>query len=139
MGFEDRKIRPICVAVVRNGTKILACECFDKLKNEVFYRLLGGGIEFLETSQNALIREFEEELGAKTKIKSLIKVVENIFQFEDKKGHEICYVYEAEFVDKSLYKQENIPLIEKQFTGRFATWIEPSKDLRIYPFNPANM
>ena len=35
-------------------------EGYDKVKNKTFYRALGGGIEFTETSKDAIIREFKE-------------------------------------------------------------------------------
>ena len=41
----------------------MVSEGYDKIKNQTFYRCLGGGIGFLETSQEALKREYKEELG----------------------------------------------------------------------------
>ncbi len=58
-----KEIRPVVLGLVRRNNKILVSEGHDKNKNETFYRCLGGGVEFLEKSQDALKREFKEELG----------------------------------------------------------------------------
>ena len=49
-----KEIRPVVLGLVRRNNKILVSEGHDKNKNETFYRCLGGGIEFLEKSQDAL-------------------------------------------------------------------------------------
>lgn len=129
-------IRTISVAIIKNNQgKVLAIPCYDRKKQEDFYRLLGGGVDFGETTKAALKREFKEELGIEIKIGKLLKVFENIFQFEDKKGHEICFIYEAELQDKSLYKQEQLPMIEEEHKGKLVTWVDTSHP-RIYPINP---
>ncbi len=50
-----KEIRPIVLGIARKDNKILVVEGYDKIKDETFYRCLGGGIEFLETSEVALI------------------------------------------------------------------------------------
>lgn len=57
-----KEIRPIVLGIVKKDNKILVSEGYDKTKNETFYRSIGGGIEFLENSKDALKREFKEEL-----------------------------------------------------------------------------
>ena len=58
-----KEIRPIVLGIAKINNKILVSEGYDKIKEQTFYRCLGGGIEFLETSQEALKREFKEELS----------------------------------------------------------------------------
>ena len=57
-----KEIRPVVLGIVKKDNKILVSEGFDKVKKQTFYRCLGGGIEFLETSVEALKREYQEEL-----------------------------------------------------------------------------
>ena len=57
-----KQIRPVVLGIAKNNNKILVSEGYDKVKNNTFYICLGGGIEFSETSQDALKREFKEEL-----------------------------------------------------------------------------
>ena len=55
---EPNKIRPIVLGIAKKNNKILVGKGFDKVKNEVFYRALGGGTDLGETSTDALKREF---------------------------------------------------------------------------------
>ena len=54
-----KEIRPIVLGLAIKDNKLLVGEGFDDTKNETFYRCLGGGIEFLEKSKDALKREFK--------------------------------------------------------------------------------
>jgi 8-oxo-dGTP pyrophosphatase MutT (NUDIX family) len=84
---------------------------------------LGGGIEFGEDSRAALVREIEEELKAEVENIQLLGVLENLFVFEGQPGHEIVFVYDAEFVDKTLYQQETIQAYEHGNNSHFiAQW-----------------
>ena len=69
--FEE--IRPIVLGLAFKDNKLLVSEGFDKIKNQTFYRCLGGGIEFLETSQEALKREYKEELGIDVNIDNYLR------------------------------------------------------------------
>ena len=50
------QIRPIAICVFHNSNRILVFEGQDPVKGETFYRPLGGGIEFGESSE-ATIRQ----------------------------------------------------------------------------------
>ena len=43
-----KEIRPIVLGLEIKDNKLLVSEGFDKVKNQTFYRCLGGGIEFLK-------------------------------------------------------------------------------------------
>ena len=68
-----KEIRPIVLGIARKDNKILVSEGFDKVKKQTFYRCLGGGIEFLETSQEALKREFKEEIDIDIEIDDFLR------------------------------------------------------------------
>lgn len=92
------KIRPLALALIRNSAgKLLFHEGTDSVKNEKFYRPLGGGIEFGETGTAAIVREFKEEINRDIDVLKLAGVFENIFTYEGKPGHEIVLLYEAKF------------------------------------------
>lgn len=55
-------------------------------------RPLGGRLEFGESWQNALIREFNEELGIEITIAGAPRLMENIYTHEGQTGHEILFV-----------------------------------------------
>jgi hypothetical protein len=85
--------------------RILVSRDYDSVKQNHYYRPLGGGIEFGETSRNAVIREIRELVA---EIENLIWLgaIENIFMLEGEPGHKIVLVYDATFVDRSLYERE---------------------------------
>jgi NADH pyrophosphatase NudC (nudix superfamily) len=105
------RIRPGAQAVVRRGGDILVVQGFDQIKPETFYRTIGGGIEFGERAEQALRREFIEELAAELSNIRLLGVLENIFEFLGQPGHEIIFMFEAELVDRSWYEREDLGTI----------------------------
>ncbi len=133
MPFIGSKIRPLVVAYIRNNRKILVVRGYDSIKKEIFYRLPGGGIEFGETAEEALIREFHEEFGIDVKIERRLDVFENIFNYEDQKGHEIVFIYEASLTHENLYKEDGIKFIEGGHMDIEAKWVDPCEKIIIYP------
>jgi 8-oxo-dGTP pyrophosphatase MutT (NUDIX family) len=100
------KIRPLAICVFRHGDNIFAAEGYDSLKKEIFYRPLGGRIEFGEYGHETVARELMEEIGQAVTNLDYLGTLENIFVFNGERGHEIVRVYDGEFVDKSLYERE---------------------------------
>lgn len=129
----ENKIRPLALAIIKNGHRFLAVPGYDSKKDEHFYRLVGGGIEFGETALEALHREFKEELDLELIEPKLLKVVENIFTFDGKDGHEVVFVYEAKFSDALAYQKEKMTIIDHPQDS--AIWVDPTKiDLsKVYP------
>lgn len=132
MGFVEGKIRPLAIAVIENGGKFLVVEGYDKAKDEKFYRAIGGGIDFGERSDQALNREIFEETGSELENIKFLGVLENVFSYQGTMGHEILFIYRADFKDKNLY-QGNIEILDK--LGHFAQWvtIEELNEKGCYP------
>ncbi len=120
MGKKPR-IRAIAICLFRHGDRILVHEEMDSVKGSAFARPLGGGIDFGETSQVAIVREIREELGAEMTDAQLLGVVENIFELEGKPGHEVVFVYDGCFVDESLYERNSLDVVEGKRTFK-AVW-----------------
>jgi 8-oxo-dGTP pyrophosphatase MutT (NUDIX family) len=101
-------IRPLALVVFkRDDGRILVAPGFDPVKQQRFYRPLGGGIEFGERAEEAARREILEELGAEIDDLKLLGTFENLFTFLGKPGHELIWLYEARFVDPS-YTAEDV-------------------------------
>ena len=100
-------IRPIAICVFLNNNRILVMEGYDPVKNEQFYRPLGGGIEFGENSKETICRELMEELNVEVDEGSLsyLGAVENIFTFNGTPGHEIVLIYDGALKARGTYKQ----------------------------------
>jgi ADP-ribose pyrophosphatase YjhB (NUDIX family) len=99
------RIRPIAIVVFRREDGcILAAPGYDTVKQQRFYRPLGGEIEFGELAEDAARREIREEVGAEIENLRLLAVEENIFTFLGARGHELVWSFEASFVDPSFYE-----------------------------------
>ena len=116
-----KEIRPVVLGLAKRNNKILVREIYDKKEKKTFYRSLGGGIEFQETSEEALKREFKEELNIDITVKDFLGVFENIFAFEGKKAHEIILFYNIEIKEEDYKDSYNI-IDEKEDTNVY--WID---------------
>ena len=129
-----KEIRPIALGIAIKNNKLLVGEGFDKVKNQTFYRCLGGGIEFLEKSSDALKREFKEEIGADITVKDFLGISENIFTYQGKNAHELILFYSIEISDND-YKEE-YHIADEDDSG-IAKWIDinefKNKNKILYP------
>lgn len=117
------KIRPLCIALIQNESRIFVMECYDKVKQETFYRPLGGGIEFGELGRIALEREFQEEMHTDLENIEYLTTFENVFTCEGVAGHEIVLLFRAEFSDKRLYSIDEIICTEGGVPFK-SKWVE---------------
>lgn len=118
-------IRPIAICLFSNNGRILAAEGYDPVRQQTFYRPLGGTIEFGETGEQTIVREIDEELGAAVTDLRFLVAVENIFTFNGRPGHEIVLVYDGRFVDESLYEEPVLQGYEHTDEGHFrAVWLD---------------
>ncbi|GBC62061.1 NUDIX domain-containing protein [Desulfonema ishimotonii] len=122
--MKEPMIRPIALCVFRHKNRILVFEGYDPVKEEVFYRPLGGGIEFGEHSSEAVVREIREELGAPICNISFLGSIENIFTFDGKPGHEIVQIYDAQFCDAFFYEQEYFEAFNDRGERFKALWMD---------------
>jgi ADP-ribose pyrophosphatase YjhB (NUDIX family) len=129
---EQRHIRPLALGVIRRGNELLVFEGHDHVKGETYYRPLGGGIEFGEAAEDALRREFREELAAELTNVSLLGVVENIFTVFGRPSHEIVFLFEAELADRAWYEREELGTVIDEGSPVF--WRDfTSGDSILYP------
>jgi ADP-ribose pyrophosphatase YjhB (NUDIX family) len=103
--MRKEAVRTIAICVFRSGDRILVAEGVDSVKQESFYRPLGGMIEFGERSDETISRELLEEINAEVTDLRYLGVLENLFVYEAQRGHEIVLVYDGKFVDRSLYEK----------------------------------
>ena len=127
-------------ALIRRGGEVLVSLARDPVTDQTFARLLGGHVEFNETAQDALVRELHEELGATIVAKTLHGWLENMFEYAGAPGHEVIAIFEAVFVDVSLYRQEHFEMLDPHEQSLDIVWRTPD-DLRAQniPFYPAGV
>ena len=118
-----KEIRPIALGIALKDNKLLVSKGYDSKKDSYFYRCLGGGIEFGETSDVALKREFKEELDIEIEVKEFLGISENIFEFEGKKGHELVLFYRIEIPEEYL-KDTYVQYEDADDSFRDAYWVD---------------
>jgi len=117
------QIRPIAICVFCNNNRILVAEGYDAVKNEFFYRPLGGGIEFGEGSEDTIRRELREEINVEVGDLKYLGALENIFTFNAAQGHEIVMVYDGALTESGLYEQAVIVGKEANGDDIRAVWM----------------
>ena len=131
---STNKIRPVALLLARKDSKYLVFEGEDKTKKNIFFRSLGGGIEFGEDSKTALKREIKEEINAGIKNLKLLKILENIFDYNGIHMHEIIFIYSGEFENRELYNKKEIEILDSDSQDK-AIWVEKKELLKtnFYP------
>ncbi|MEO0455701.1 MAG: NUDIX hydrolase [Cyanobacteria bacterium P01_A01_bin.114] len=104
------RIRPIALGLIEYNRHLFVSKGQDSASGSDFYRFLGGGIDFGETSLDALKREFQEEIQADLTNIQYLGCLENIFTCHGKAGHELIQLFRCDFVDMRFHQ------LEKTFT-----------------------
>ena len=133
---KQGEIRVLALGVILDGDRIFISEGYDSAKQQTFYRAMGGGVEFGETSRDALQREFQEEIQAELTNIQYLGCLENLFIFNGQQGHEILQVYQCDFVDSKFYQLEQLVFAEGK-RKKTALWVELSRfqsgELKLVP------
>ena len=121
------RIRPIALGLIEHEGHIFVSNGNDSTSLEAFYRFLGGGIDFQESSEAALTREFQEEVQATLTHIEYITCLDNIFTYNGKPKHELIQLFRAQFVEASFYQlSQTFELIEGD-RSESAFWIPIDK------------
>ena len=118
-----KRPRPIAIAVFSHQGRILCMRGHDTIRNQTFYRPLGGGIEYGEHSADALRREINEELRTSISDVRLLGVIESVFTLEGQHKHELVFAYDAVFDDRSLYDRAVVEGMEADGVPIHAYWM----------------
>ncbi len=110
------------IGVVMHKGRLLAAEVYNDEGEVKGVRPLGGHVEFGETRETALRREFMEELGVEIDITSAWRMYENLYEHEGLVGHEIILAASVGLRDSSLYTQERVVFSEDSGAESVARW-----------------
>ena len=89
----DYRLNVRAAALIIHNNKVLT----HRSINKDHYCIPGGRIGIGESSEETVKREIQEELGKKIKIEKYLTTIENFFEYEGMKYHEIYFLYKAEF------------------------------------------
>lgn len=93
------RVKAMLIALNHDGSAHLVSVAAASQENpNGFHRLVGGGVELGETHHDAIIREVDEELGARIDGLQYVGMLENIFRYNGELGHEIVAVYKGRLV-----------------------------------------
>ena len=120
------EIRVLALGLIRDGNRIFLSQGYDPVKQQTFYRAMGGGVNFGELSRDALQREFQEEIQAELTNIQYLGCLENLFNYNGQQGHEILQVYQCDFVDPKFYQLDQLVFAEGK-RKKTALWVENSR------------
>lgn len=124
------------IGLAWRGRQLLAGEVEDSAGIVKGARPLGGCVEFGESRESALAREFTEELGCAITIAGPWVPLENIYEHEGALGHEYVFAANVVLADRSLYERKTISFAEADLTDCRAGWFDPRdlpSGIELYP------
>ncbi len=108
LDVDEYKLNIRAAGVFIHDNKILT----HKNVNKDHYALPGGRVEIGENSEKTVKREIQEELGKDIEVNGYIATIENFFEMDSKKYHEIYFLHKVEFAnqeDKNIdYTMHNV-------------------------------
>lgn len=128
---EEYKLNVRAAGIIIHNNKILT----HRNTKSDHYALIGGRVGIGEDSETTLKREIMEEMGKEIEITGYISTIENFFQMDSQKYHEIMFVHKAEFKNE---KDQKIEETIKNIEGKdylVYEWI-PLEKIDEYPIKP---
>lgn len=118
-----REIRVKAVAVCRHQGRVLVERGYDGVAGSRFYRPIGGHVDFGERAADAVAREWDEEYGLALEEVRLLGVVENVFTYEGRPGHEVVFVFDARIADAEVYARDEVVGVDTDGKRHEAVWV----------------
>jgi len=121
--------------VLIRDSKIL----ISRALGDTAYAFPGGHVSFGETSEESLIREFTEEMGADISIDRLLWVQENFWKWGTDDCHQLCLYYLISLCDETQIPLDGAfsyqPQLDSEKYKLEFSWIELNqlKDVEFYP------
>lgn len=103
LDIEEQKLNIRSAVIIVHNNKILT----HKDINNEYYCLPGGRVQIGENSEKTAKREIKEELGKEIQITGYVTTIENFFEIDGIKYHEIYFLHKAEFIDEKDQRIEN--------------------------------
>lgn len=105
-----------------------------RVGNNPYWSLPGGRVEMMESAQEAVIREVQEELGVTTSVQRLLWVIENFFVYNSVKQHELGMYFLLQANDELTDRGNSFTSHEEKTTLSFQ-WFDRSKvsEIDLYP------
>jgi ADP-ribose pyrophosphatase YjhB (NUDIX family) len=118
--------------LVRNGKILLQRDKWGD------HAVPGGHVNFMETTEETLKREFLEEIQAKIGVDRLLAVQENFFMWGSKPCHQIHFYYQIHLEEENIPLEGEFPVCDQLGDLRVDldfVWVplENLKSISVYP------
>uniref|UniRef100_A0A832M2X3 NUDIX domain-containing protein n=1 Tax=Oscillatoriales cyanobacterium SpSt-402 TaxID=2282168 RepID=A0A832M2X3_9CYAN len=120
----QNRIRVVALGLIVDGDRVFVYSDYEPIKQRQFYRALGGGVEFGESSLEALQREFWEEIQAELTNIEYLGCIENRFMHLNQPKHEIIQLYRCDFADPQFYQLQEVTFFDGSNKPIAAQWVE---------------
>jgi hypothetical protein len=121
---------------LRDG-RLLAGDVYSDDGSVKGVRPLGGRVEFGESWQDTLVREFREELAVDVEIVGEPSIMENIYTHHGMLGHEVVFVADVRFLSSVPENAGRIEYLESDGSTCFAHWFDLDRldtgGIELYP------
>lgn len=115
-------IRVVALGLHRRGGGLLAVDVLDDSGRLKGVRPPGGGVRFGERWDDALRREFREELEIEITVSGPPLCIENIYEHHGAVGHEIVLAAEIAFPEGAFAGRDSLTLVEDDGGRHAARW-----------------
>ena len=113
------------VGLAWRGRELLVAEVEQSDGRVKGVRPLGGSIEVGETREQALVREFAEELRCEVAVTGAWHAFENIYEHEGARGHEFIFAAAIRLGDPDIFRRDRFDFLEHEGTRCCAVWLDP--------------
>lgn len=114
------------LGLIWRGDELLAFEVTDSSETVRGVRPLGGTVQFGQSLEETMHREFREELGCAVTIDGQWHGIENIFSHEGRVGHQYMFVADVSLIGTNYYSQDRIEFYEDDGSACSAGWYSPT-------------
>ena len=107
----------------------------ERKESDDFWSIPGGRTEFLEETEDTVIREYKEEIGADVRPIRQVYLTEDFFVYQQKQYHEIGFYYLTKMLSSEFLEKEKIYIGKEGRENLIYRWfsLDRLKDIKIYP------
>lgn len=105
---KPQKTRVAAYGIIKNRSKVLLCRLSEQVPHwQGYWTLPGGGLDFGEDPQRAMIREVFEETGITVTTDSIATVDSQLLVSDAEDFHAIRLIYHANYISGELTFEKN--------------------------------